>query len=203
MKSAARFAGKDLDAMKAVARAQTERSLEMFKSTLQDYQDRELQIVVDRLITRLQSFTRTPSSGPISQRCTTRSWSRTSSVSLSRTRRLSCRGLPTKLVKDVTSSRKSKRTSRLSQAYLCVLLRLTARLSQMILDQVFFGVLNEKAGTLEVFGEMQSEVSPTGMCAMHELTCVGPAQWSIRHDEADGERYPSALREGKVSLDCF
>jgi 26S proteasome regulatory subunit N6 len=27
----------------------------------------------------------------------------------------------------------------------------------MILDQVFFGVLNEKAGTLEVFGEMQSE----------------------------------------------
>lgn len=29
----------------------------------------------------------------------------------------------------------------------------------MILDQVFFGVLNEKAGTLEVFGEMQSEVS--------------------------------------------
>lgn len=28
----------------------------------------------------------------------------------------------------------------------------------MILDQVFFGVLNEKAGTLEVFGEMQSEV---------------------------------------------
>jgi 26S proteasome regulatory subunit N6 len=39
MKSAARFAGKDLDAMKAVARAQTERSLEMFKTTLQDYQD--------------------------------------------------------------------------------------------------------------------------------------------------------------------
>lgn len=29
----------------------------------------------------------------------------------------------------------------------------------MILDQVFFGVLNEKAGTLEVFDELQSEVS--------------------------------------------
>lgn len=42
----------------------------------------------------------------------------------------------------------------------------------MILDQVFFGVLNEKAGTLEVFEEPQGEVSrfPTdltilrGMC---------------------------------------
>lgn len=43
MKSAARFAGKDLEAMKAVARAQKERSLEMFKSTLQDYQDREFE----------------------------------------------------------------------------------------------------------------------------------------------------------------
>jgi len=29
----------------------------------------------------------------------------------------------------------------------------------MILDQVFFGVLNEKAGTLEVFDEPQEEVS--------------------------------------------
>lgn len=28
----------------------------------------------------------------------------------------------------------------------------------MILDQVFFGVLNEKAGTLEVFDEPQEEV---------------------------------------------
>lgn len=40
MKSALRYAGKDLDAMKATARAQKERSLEMFKNTLKEYQDR-------------------------------------------------------------------------------------------------------------------------------------------------------------------
>lgn len=41
MKSAARYAGKDLEAMKATAQAQKERSLEMFKETLKEYQDRE------------------------------------------------------------------------------------------------------------------------------------------------------------------
>lgn len=35
---------------------------------------------------------------------------------------------------------------------------LTFRLSQMILDQVFFGVLNEKEGTLEVFDGLPEEV---------------------------------------------
>lgn len=34
----------------------------------------------------------------------------------------------------------------------------------MILDQVFFGVLNEKAGTLEVFEEPQAEVSSSAHC---------------------------------------
>lgn len=42
MKSAARFAGRDLEAMKATAKAQQERSLEMFKAALRDYQDRQL-----------------------------------------------------------------------------------------------------------------------------------------------------------------
>lgn len=42
MKSALRYAGRDLDAMKATAEAQKERSLEMFKDTLKEYQDREL-----------------------------------------------------------------------------------------------------------------------------------------------------------------
>lgn len=40
MKSASRYAGKDLDAMKATAQAQKERSLELFKATLKKYQDR-------------------------------------------------------------------------------------------------------------------------------------------------------------------
>lgn len=33
------------------------------------------------------------------------------------------------------------------------------RLSQMILDQVFFGVLNESEGTLEVYDEPIEDVS--------------------------------------------
>lgn len=40
MKSASRYSGKDLEAMKATAEAQKERSLELFKSTLKEYQDR-------------------------------------------------------------------------------------------------------------------------------------------------------------------
>lgn len=93
--------------MKAVARAQKERSLEMFKTTLQDYQDRELEasIATDRL---LQSFTRIRSSGRTSRRYTTRFWSRTFSVSLSRTRLSSCRGLLMRLAKVVMLWRRSE-----------------------------------------------------------------------------------------------
>lgn len=46
MKSASRYTGKDLDAMKATAEAQKERSLELFKSTLKDFQERESPRVV-------------------------------------------------------------------------------------------------------------------------------------------------------------
>lgn len=45
----------------------------------------------------------------------------------------------------------------------------------MILDQVFFGVLNEKAGTLEVFGEMQSEVCSSHQRATSMLIRTGVA----------------------------
>jgi hypothetical protein len=41
LKSAAPHAGKDLDAMKATAVALKERSLELFKTTLKEYQERE------------------------------------------------------------------------------------------------------------------------------------------------------------------
>lgn len=41
---------------------------------------------------------------------------------------------------------------------------LTNRLSQMILDQVFFGVLNESEGTLEVYDEPVEDVSWDNLC---------------------------------------
>ena len=46
LKSAAPHLGKDLDAMKATATALKERSLEMFKTTLKDYQERESVILM-------------------------------------------------------------------------------------------------------------------------------------------------------------
>jgi hypothetical protein len=54
----------------------------------------------------------------------------------------------------------------------------------MILDQVFFGVLNEKAGTLEVFDEPQDEVSVATKTA--SLTLPGTPLWCPRDDEANG-----------------
>lgn len=56
--------------MKAVARAQKERSLEMFKTTLQDYQDRMFNMFGWKL-RPLQSFTRTLSSDRTSRPCMT------------------------------------------------------------------------------------------------------------------------------------
>lgn len=122
MKSSVRFAGKDLDAMKAVAHAQTERSLEMFKTTLQDYQD---QLHKDPLIrSHLSALYDT-----LLEQNLLRVIEPYSSVELSWIAHEVGQG------RDIVEE----------------------KLSQMILDQVFFGVLNEKAGTLEVFGEMQSE----------------------------------------------
>jgi hypothetical protein len=42
-------------------------------------------------------------------------------------------------------------------------IELMERLSQMILDQVFFGVLNENVGTLEVYDEPVEDVSPSDL----------------------------------------
>lgn len=55
----------------------------------------------------------------------------------------------------------------------------------MILDQVFYGVLNEKAGTLEVFEEAQGEVRQTEP-KKTRLTEPGASIWGARDDEADG-----------------
>jgi 26S proteasome regulatory subunit N6 len=42
LKSAAPHAGSELDSMRATAKALKERSLDMFKTALKDYQEREL-----------------------------------------------------------------------------------------------------------------------------------------------------------------
>ncbi|WOO77789.1 Ubiquitin-like modifier-activating enzyme ATG7 [Vanrija pseudolonga] len=122
MKSASRYAGKDLDAMKATAQAQKERSLELFKATLKKYQD---QLQKDNLIrSHLAALYDT-----LLEQNLLRVIEPYSSVELSWISHEVGQG------RDVVE----------------------LKLSQMILDQVFFGVLNEKAGTLEVFDEPQGE----------------------------------------------
>lgn len=150
MKSAARFAGRDLDAMKATAKAQQERSLETFKAALRDYQDRECRL---RYRSPQKSCRKTLSSGLIFQPCTIRCWNKIYCVSLSLIHRSNYPGYLMRSARVVTLWKKSRRPLLLGADH--------CRLSQMILDQVFFGVLNEKAGTLEVFDDLQSEVKST------------------------------------------
>ncbi|RSH88203.1 26S proteasome regulatory subunit rpn6 [Apiotrichum porosum] len=127
MKSASRYAGKDLDAMKATAQAQKERSLEMFKETLKEYQD---QLQKDPLIrSHLSALFDT-----LLEQNLLRVIEPYSSVELSWIAHEVGQG------RDVVEE----------------------KLSQMILDQVFYGVLNERAGTLEVFDEVQTEALLSG-----------------------------------------
>ncbi|EKC98315.1 hypothetical protein A1Q2_07329 [Trichosporon asahii var. asahii CBS 8904] len=108
MKSASRFSGKDLEAMKATAEAQKERSLELFKSTLKEYQDPLYDTLLEQNLLRvIEPY---------------------SAVELSWISHEVGQG------RDVVEE------------------------NQMILDQVFFGVLNEKEGTLEVFDGLPEEM---------------------------------------------
>ena len=88
LKSAAPHAGKNLDAMKATATALKERSLDMFKTALKDYQEREssscflLFVIVGQLTLGHWARTPTRSIDPVTSfviiRYTSRTESRTS-----------------------------------------------------------------------------------------------------------------------------
>jgi len=71
LKAAAPLAGPDLDSMKATARALKERSLDLFKQALKDYQDRKSPSGLGWNRTNPQNCNRTPSSEPISPSYTT------------------------------------------------------------------------------------------------------------------------------------
>jgi hypothetical protein len=61
----------------------------------------------------------------------------------------------------------------------------------MILDQVFFGVLNESEGTLEVYDEPVEDVSGVIIsrnCTVAMADTAAPAKDRAGHDQADGRR---------------
>ena len=61
-----------------------------------------------------------------------------------------------------------------------VLIMLNSRLSQMILDQIFYGVLNENSGTLEVYDEPTDEVSKNLQSVIRQPCCASsPASLSL------------------------
>lgn len=118
LKSASPHAGRDLDAMRATGMALKERSLEMFKATLKDYQ---AQLQQDPLIRSHLSI-------------------------------LYDTLLEQNLVR-VIEPYSSVELSWIAQEVGQSLQVVEEKLSQMILDQVFHGVLNESVGTLEVYDE--------------------------------------------------
>ncbi|ORY26904.1 hypothetical protein BCR39DRAFT_540030 [Naematelia encephala] len=118
LKSAAPHAGRDLDAMKATATALKERSLELFKTALKEYQQ---QLQQDPLIRSHLSI-------------------------------LYDTLLEQNLVR-VIEPYSSVELSWIAQEVGQSLQVVEEKLSQMILDQVFHGVLNENVGTLEVYDE--------------------------------------------------
>ncbi|WWC87200.1 uncharacterized protein L201_002086 [Kwoniella dendrophila CBS 6074] len=149
LKSAAPHAGKDLDAMRATATALKERSLELFKNALKDYQE---QLQQDPLI----RFHLSHLYDTLLEQNLIRVIEPYSAVELSY------------IAQEVGQS----------------LEVVEEKLSQMILDQVFYGVLNEQAGTLEVYDEPVED--PMYNTALDTLKQVGDVVKSL-YDKATGE----------------
>jgi len=142
LKSAAPHLGKDLDAMKATAKALKERSLDLFKTALKDYQE---QLQQDPLIRSHLSV-------------------------------LYDTLLEQNLVR-VIEPYSSVELSYIAQEVGQTLQVVEEKLSQMILDQVFFGVLNENLGTLEVYDEPVED--PMYGTALDTLKQMGEAVKSL------------------------
>ncbi|EIW68716.1 hypothetical protein TREMEDRAFT_44537 [Tremella mesenterica DSM 1558] len=161
LKSAVSYQGKDLDAMKATAVALKERSLDMFKAALKDYQE---QLQQDPLIrTHLSILYDT-----LLEQNLIRVIEPYSSVELSW------------VAQEVGQS---------SQI-------VEEKLSQMILDKVFYGVINESIGTLEVYDEPEED--PMYSTALDTLKQMGEVVKSL-YDKVSIQSICLAFADDKAS----
>lgn len=136
LKSAAPHAGRDLDAMQATAKALKERSLDMFKDALKEYQEREPLEATLWLTSELQQ-------DPLIRSHLSILYDTLLEQNLVR------------VIEPYSAVELSWIASEVGQSVQVV----EEKLSQMILDQVFYGVLNENVGTLEVYDEPVADVS--------------------------------------------
>ncbi|OWT35803.1 26S proteasome regulatory subunit N6 [Cryptococcus neoformans] len=127
LKSAAPYIGKDVDAMKAIATALEERSLDLFKTALQSYSD---QLQKDEIIRSHLSYL----------------YDTLLEQNLIR------------VIEPYSAVELSWVASEVGQSLQVI----EDKLSQMILDQKFCGILNERMGTLEVHDDYSNE----GICSM-------------------------------------
>ncbi|AAW47121.1 endopeptidase, putative [Cryptococcus deneoformans JEC21] len=127
LKSAAPYIGKDVDAMKAIATALEERSLDLFKTALQNYSD---QLQKDEIIRSHLSYL----------------YDTLLEQNLIR------------VIEPYSAVELSWIASEVGQSLQVI----EDKLSQMILDQKFCGILNERMGTLEVHDDYSNE----GICSM-------------------------------------
>ncbi|KAK4684303.1 26S proteasome regulatory subunit N6, partial [Tremellales sp. Uapishka_1] len=148
LKSAQPHQGVDIEAMKATAKALKERSLELFKTALKDYQE---QLQQDPLI-------------------------RSHLAVLYDTL------LEQNLIR-VIEPYSSVELSWIAQEVGQSLQIVEEKLSQMILDQVFHGVLNENVGTLEVFDEPIED--PMFSTALETLKTMGGVVQSLYEKVGD------------------
>ncbi|KIR27492.1 26S proteasome regulatory subunit N6 [Cryptococcus deuterogattii 99/473] len=126
LKSAAPYMGKDVDAMKAVATALEERSLDLFKTALQNYSG---QLQKDEIIRSHLSYL----------------YDTLLEQNLIR------------VIEPYSAVELSWVASEVGQSLQII----EDKLSQMILDQKFCGILNERMGTLEVHDDYSNE----GICS--------------------------------------
>lgn len=74
------------------------------------------------------------------------------------------------------------------------------KLSQMILDQVFYGVLNENQGTLEIHDEPSEDVSRARRTVEDQADIPGHVLDDFGGGEAVAAGHQAALRKGQSFL---